>query len=70
VPARDPEAFASALEELVSSPELRRVLGAAGRQRLDRLFSASAMVDRTAAIYAGLLHAAPGRLETMTGQAA
>jgi glycosyltransferase involved in cell wall biosynthesis len=56
-PARDAEAFAAALETLVASPALRRQYGDAGRNRLDREFSASAMVQRTAAIYGVLLRA-------------
>jgi glycosyltransferase involved in cell wall biosynthesis len=38
VPAANPEALARALERLVSDPDLRRRLGAAGRARALRLF--------------------------------
>jgi glycosyltransferase involved in cell wall biosynthesis len=70
VPARGAEAFAAALETLVGAPGLRRDFGAAGRERLENLFSPSAMVDRTAAIYAALLRADPRRLAPAAGCAA
>lgn len=63
VPARDADAFAAALEKLVAAPALRRGFGAAGRDRLDRCFSPSAMVERTAALYATLLRREPLGLE-------
>jgi glycosyltransferase involved in cell wall biosynthesis len=63
-PARDAGRFAAALETLVAAPELRRACGAAGRERLDRMFSSFAMVERTASIYAGLVRADRQGLES------
>lgn len=67
VPARDPDAFAAALDKLVAAPALRRSMGAAGRHRLDGVFSAAAMVRRTAALYAALLRSDPPALEPAAG---
>lgn len=53
VPPGDPAALAAALQELARSPERRAALGEAAFARLDSSFSASAGLDRIAA----LLHA-------------
>jgi glycosyltransferase involved in cell wall biosynthesis len=45
VPPRDPEAVARALERLAGDGELRRRMGAAGRERCRRQWNAEAMAD-------------------------
>jgi glycosyltransferase involved in cell wall biosynthesis len=52
VPARDPAALRAALERLLGDRELRRRLGAAGRERALRHFSWEAVTDATLAAYA------------------
>ncbi len=52
VPPRDPGALRSALERLLADPELRRRLGAAGRQRARERFSWASVTDATLAAYA------------------
>ncbi|MGZ4393018.1 MAG: glycosyltransferase family 4 protein [Gaiellaceae bacterium] len=52
VPPRDPVALRSALERLLADPELRRSLGAAGRERARERFSWDAVTDATLAAYA------------------
>jgi glycosyltransferase involved in cell wall biosynthesis len=48
----DPEAIASALRELLSSPERRAQMGAAGRQRALTRFSWTSVAQATTAVYA------------------
>ena len=64
VPPAQPAALATALVKLACDPELRRSMGARGRARVDQEFSASAMVERTAALYARLLRQKAGRQST------
>ena len=52
VPPRDPAALRSALERLLANPELRRKLGAAGRERARTHFSWEKATDATLAAYA------------------
>jgi glycosyltransferase involved in cell wall biosynthesis len=52
VPPRDPVALRSALQGLLADPELRRSLGAAGRERARERFSWDAVTDATLAAYA------------------
>jgi glycosyltransferase involved in cell wall biosynthesis len=52
VPPRDPAALRAALERLLGDPELRRRLGAAGRERARRHFAWEAVTDATLAAYA------------------
>jgi glycosyltransferase involved in cell wall biosynthesis len=52
VPTRDPAALRAALERLLGDPELRRRLGAAGRQRAQEGFSWAAVTEATLAAYA------------------
>jgi glycosyltransferase involved in cell wall biosynthesis len=52
VPPRDPVALRSALQRLLADPELRRSLGAAGRERAGERFSWDAVTDATLAAYA------------------
>jgi glycosyltransferase involved in cell wall biosynthesis len=55
VPPDDATALAAALDRLIHDPDLRRMMGAAGRQRVRARFSAQQMVERTQALYRGLL---------------
>jgi glycosyltransferase involved in cell wall biosynthesis len=55
VPARDPEALATALGKLIVSADLRRELGTAGRHRAETEFSAEAASALTLALYASIL---------------
>ncbi len=57
VPPGEPEALAAALRRLVEHEDLRRQMGAAGRERALRLFTADRMVGETRALYAALLAA-------------
>jgi len=50
----DPAGLAGALEVLLRSPELRRKMGEAGRERVHRLFSTRAYVDGVMAVYDGI----------------
>jgi glycosyltransferase involved in cell wall biosynthesis len=52
VPPRDPAALRSALERLLADPDLRRRLGAAGRDRARTYFSWEKVTDATLAAYA------------------
>lgn len=47
VPARDPEALARALLELLASPERRAAFGAAGRRLFEQRFTDARMVEET-----------------------
>jgi glycosyltransferase involved in cell wall biosynthesis len=51
VPARDPDALASAIIALLERPELRDAWGGAGRRRVEERFSAERMVTETFAVY-------------------
>ena len=55
VPAKDAPALATAIVEVLDDPELARRRGAAGRERVEREFSATRMARETGAIYAELL---------------
>jgi glycosyltransferase involved in cell wall biosynthesis len=52
VPPRDPTALRAALDHLLADRELRRQLGAAGRERARELFSWERVTDATLAAYA------------------
>jgi glycosyltransferase involved in cell wall biosynthesis len=52
VPTRDPASLRSALERLLAEPELRRLLGAAARERARAHFSWKTVTDATLAAYA------------------
>jgi glycosyltransferase involved in cell wall biosynthesis len=51
VPPRDVEALAAAIERLVGDPDLRRRLGARGRQRAEREFSTERVCAETLAVF-------------------
>jgi len=55
VPPRQPRGLAEALEKLIADAELRRRLGAAGRDRAMRRFSQDASVEAYARLYRSLL---------------
>lgn len=54
VPPRDPERLAAAIRALAAEPELRERLGRAGRERVEREFSESAMTSRVLEVYDAL----------------
>lgn len=58
VPLGDPSAMAEALQRLAVSPELRRRMGQAARERVGRLFTIPAMVEGTLASYRRAIEAA------------
>jgi glycosyltransferase involved in cell wall biosynthesis len=60
VPPRDPAALRGALERLLADRELRRRLGAAGRERARRHFSWDTVTDATLAAYADAAGRMPG----------
>jgi glycosyltransferase involved in cell wall biosynthesis len=51
VPPNDAAALAAAITRLVADPVLRKILGAAGRQRVENQFSVAAMLRQTLAFY-------------------
>ncbi|MBN1921071.1 MAG: glycosyltransferase [Anaerolineae bacterium] len=55
VPPQDPTALAGALRELVDDPEKRRVMGQAGRLRVETEFTQELMTQRVMAVYESLL---------------
>ena len=55
VPARDPHALAEAIVLIARDPNLRRRYGAAGRKRVESMFSLDACVAKYEALYRGLL---------------
>ncbi len=59
VPAGNANTFRDRLIQLLSDADLRRNIGAAGRLRFEREFTADAMLRKTAAIYRELARAAP-----------
>jgi colanic acid/amylovoran biosynthesis glycosyltransferase len=54
VPVRDPEAMALALERLARQPELRRRLGEAARQRVEREFTLDRQIGEFVDLYQAL----------------
>ena len=55
VPPQNPEALARSLQVLIADPEKRAAMGQAGRQRVERFFTAERMVAETAQLYRQLL---------------
>jgi glycosyltransferase involved in cell wall biosynthesis len=60
VPPAAPATLADALAQLITDPALRRRMGAAGKQRVEALFSTERCVTRTLAVYESLV-APPGK---------
>ncbi|MCU0498368.1 MAG: glycosyltransferase [Anaerolineae bacterium] len=56
VPPRDPEALSEAMRVLLQDKPLRMHLGLLGEERLETLFSAANMVDRTLSLYRKFAH--------------
>ncbi|TQN37902.1 glycosyltransferase involved in cell wall biosynthesis [Blastococcus colisei] len=54
VPSHDPESLAAALEPLLTDPDLRRRMGAAGRVQVTEMFSADVTAGAVSALYAEL----------------
>ena len=55
VEPRNPDALAQAINQLLGDEPLRRRLGTAGRQRVEREFAADIMVERTIDLYGRVL---------------
>ena len=55
VPPRDPNTLAQAVTRLLRDPALRRKMGRAGRERVERFFSVERMVRATEALYEELV---------------
>jgi glycosyltransferase involved in cell wall biosynthesis len=51
VPPADPNALAAKIERLANNPDLRRKMGAAGRERIVKNFSLREMVKKIEAVY-------------------
>jgi glycosyltransferase involved in cell wall biosynthesis len=60
VPPQDPSALAEAIVRLVSSPDQRREMGLAGRQRLLERYSHIAMAERFVEVYRMMLNGPSG----------
>ena len=57
VSPKDPLALADALSTLLGNPALRARMGAAGRQRIESVFSVEQMVHKTVDVYRRVLAA-------------
>jgi glycosyltransferase involved in cell wall biosynthesis len=55
VPRGDPEVLRDRIERLLTSPELRASMGASGRTRFQQQFTLGHSVNRTLAVYQGVL---------------
>lgn len=55
VPMHDPKALADAVAKLAVAPELRRAMGASGRQRAEDAFDELAVARETMAVYSSLV---------------
>ena len=64
VPPKDPHALANALRRLLGDAELRARMGAAGRQRVEEVFSVKQMVDKTVDVYKRVLATGPPKGST------
>jgi glycosyltransferase involved in cell wall biosynthesis len=56
VPVQSPVDLASALEKLLTDPDLRAGMGAAGRARVEHHFSSATTAQQVSALYAEVLH--------------
>lgn len=61
VPPHRPDALAARLAELLLAPELRRVLGEAGRERANRHFTWSQVADHVESLYEHVIAAGAGQ---------
>ncbi|HKO68165.1 MAG TPA: glycosyltransferase [Burkholderiaceae bacterium] len=61
VPPKNPRALADALRRLMGDTELRGQMGAAGRRRVEEVFSVKQMMDKTVDVYKHVLAAGPAR---------
>ncbi len=59
VPPHDPKSLADALERLATDPELRRRMGSAARELVERELSQEVVVEQTMALYRELLPEGP-----------
>jgi glycosyltransferase involved in cell wall biosynthesis len=59
VPPGDAEALAEAIRGLAANPEMRRVMGEAGRKRVTERFSIESTIRRTEELYLECLEASP-----------
>jgi L-malate glycosyltransferase len=66
VPPRDANALAKAMLQLLAAPEKAALMGAAGRDRIERRFSMERAVDETQQLYTSLLQSS-GRLVPEVG---
>lgn len=64
VPVSDPHALAAAIRRLYEDPDLRRRFGAAARQRIERDFRIEDTIERTLALYRGLVEEAGAQERT------
>jgi len=55
VPTRNPKALAQAILELLRDPEGRKIMGAAGRQRVEEFFTWERVAEQTVEVYKELL---------------
>lgn len=51
IPPRDPQALARAVLKILGNDSLRKKMGAAGRQRVEKLFTWKAVAERTVKVY-------------------
>jgi glycosyltransferase involved in cell wall biosynthesis len=61
VPPDEPEALADALAELLKDPDRAARMGAAGRQRVERLFTLDRFLDRILEVYTEVADRPPRR---------
>ena len=56
VPPSDPDALSKAIGKLLENPELRKIMGIAGKERVTENFSIQNMVNNTQQLYQELLY--------------
>ena len=61
VPAHDPVSLASAMRHLLGAPDLRRVMGERGRERVEHHFTVSEMVGGVVRVYGEVARGAATR---------
>ena len=67
VPPRDPEALAERIAFTLKRPELRRRMGRAARQRVERDFTWPTVAERTASLYERILSGRPHEAASHAG---